>query len=93
MTKEEALKVISGIMNNYHIDSMTNQRIDEALSVAIQALKAEPIKHGRWTTEHLTSTGGGTYPIERCSECECASVVGRTNYCPNCGAKMDEVEE
>lgn len=61
-----------------------------------QTVKEQPTiepKKGRWITEHLVSTGGGTYPIDRCSECEYASVVGRSNYCPNCGARMDEAEE
>ena len=49
---------------------------------------AEPVRHGHW----LTSPTGWLY----CSECEgeppCEINV-RTDYCPNCGAKMDEVEE
>lgn len=51
------------------------------------------VKHGRWNAEHLCSTGGGTYPIDRCSNCGYASVVGKTKYCPNCGAKMDEARK
>lgn len=39
MTREEAIKVIMGVMNNYHIDSMKNRKIDEALSMAIEALR------------------------------------------------------
>lgn len=39
MNKEEAIKVIMDIMSIDHVDSMTNRRIDEALSVAIEALK------------------------------------------------------
>ena len=41
MTREEALNIITGVMNQYHIDSMINQRIDEALSMAIEALKID----------------------------------------------------
>ena len=50
--------------------------------------REDAVRHGRW----LTSPTGWLY----CSECEgeppCEINV-RTDYCPNCGAKMDEVEE
>ena len=54
--------------------------------------EAEPVKHGRWrVTPELES-----WDIVYCSECG----EGRwnkkgdnlPNYCYNCGAKMDEVE-
>ena len=47
---------------------------------------AEPVRHGRWLKN------GDRY-------CECSvchhegNTSGADNYCPNCGAKMDEVEE
>ena len=47
MTNEEAIKIITGVMNKYHIDTMINQRIDDALSAAIQALKNEPKRVGK----------------------------------------------
>lgn len=54
-------------------------------------IEAEPIKHGRWI-----EIG---HPWYECSECgERTAVVNLNgevvwNYCPNCGARMDEVEE
>lgn len=56
---------------------------------------AQPIRHGHWISERLCSTNGGTYGIRRCSNCEyCYNDFGdKWNYCPDCGAKMDEVEE
>lgn len=42
---------------------------------------AQPVKHGKWEINC-----DGNYPY--CSECEC-SPARATNYCPNCGAKMD----
>ena len=60
-----------------------------------QVVDAEPIRHGHWISERLCSTKGGTYGIRRCSNCEyCYNDFGdEWNYCPDCGAKMDEVEE
>ena len=43
------------------------------------------VKHGKWLLKHI---GVGHY--WECSECEFKNaVMPRTNYCPNCGAKMD----
>ena len=104
MTREEAIKVIENIKEIPHIDNMVNRNTDDALSVAINALKSEP-KHGRWVScQGLAEVG----------ECQCSVCkvvfyaddlynVGETdengvgqallpNYCPHCGARMDEVE-
>lgn len=51
---------------------------------------AEPIKHGRWIedfVEYECSVCGG-----RISDSTLAD-NSKPNYCPNCGASMDEVEE
>lgn len=53
----------------------------------IPAADVEPVRHGRWLINP-----DGYYPY--CSECkqEPARCI-MTNYCPNCGAKMDEGDE
>lgn len=51
-----------------------------------------PVVHGEWI-EEVDTMGGyeDYYPINYyCSKCEYLSRDGKTNYCPNCGAKMDE---
>ena len=40
-----------------------------------------PVRHGKW----LHRKNGVAY----CSECEVDTVEDETNYCPNCGTKMD----
>ena len=47
----------------------------------IPAADVAPVRHGRW----LHRKNGIAY----CSECEIDTVEDDTNYCPNCGAKMD----
>ena len=52
------------------------------------AVEAEPVKHGRW--ERQKYYGGvrkGIVARIICSECGYPNE--KTNYCPNCGAKMD----
>ena len=48
------------------------------------AADVEPARPGRWVQQPLNGTH-----IWRCSKCE---TIGRPqwNYCPNCGARMDE---
>lgn len=64
----------------------------------IPAADVAPVVHGmwesvdssywRWTSSNAVSVSHTTY---RCGRCGWGTVV-KTNYCPNCGAKMDEKE-
>lgn len=55
---------------------------------------AEPVRHGRWWRYPLSQFGfpDHIYMMRQCSECK-KVFDRRTNYCPNCGAKMDERKE
>lgn len=49
------------------------------------------VVHGKWI-EEVDTMGGyeDYYPINYyCSKCEYLSRDGKTNYCPDCGAKME----
>lgn len=48
---------------------------------AIQPADVAPVRHGKW----LHRKNGVAY----CSECEVDTVEDETNYCPNCGCRMD----
>ena len=51
----------------------------------------EPIRHGHWI---YTERGFPlAYGYNRCSVCGRSIGLDSTDYCPNCGAKMDEVTE
>lgn len=58
-----------------------------ALADAVPAADVEEVRHGRWIRE--------TNCYYRCSVCgdhhPCTKGNMDYNYCPNCGAKMDEV--
>lgn len=49
----------------------------------------EPVRRGRWVIP--TKIGYRSFDIPHCSVCNGipCGVDGNTNYCPNCGAKMD----
>ena len=57
-------------------------------TIAIQPT-VDPIKHGHWIA-HGKAFMGAT--IEACSECGELLCGYNKAYCPNCGAKMDEVQ-
>ena len=68
------------------------QLIDDAPTI-----KAEPVRYGHWEPLHADSKGYTNH--WNCSECS-RFVSLRYNekecefdYCPHCGAKMDEVSE
>lgn len=44
----------------------------------------DPVRHGRWVPFHSEAAGD----IQYCSACE-IGFDAKTDYCPNCGAKMD----
>lgn len=88
MTRQEAIAVLeSDAEYMYSQDSPYNR---EAYQMAINALQAVPVKHGKWIGKPVAG-----YSTVRCSVCKEAypENMGRWNYCPNCGAKMDEVKE
>lgn len=49
------------------------------------------VVHGKWIEEVDTMGGYEDYcPINYyCQKCEYLSKDGKTNYCPDCGARMD----
>ena len=51
------------------------------------AVDAEPVRHGRWIPQDVTFTRF------MCSACKSRNHAYRTDYCPNCGAKMDLKED
>lgn len=47
----------------------------------------QEVRHGRWIIDE--------WDTPNCSVCGCSGIDDyyATDYCPHCGAKMDEVEE
>lgn len=49
---------------------------------------AVPVRHGKWIFNPKDAIEM-MFTLPKCSECGAESVDGG-NYCPNCGARMDE---
>jgi hypothetical protein len=85
MTREEAIAVLeSDAEYMYSQDSPYNR---EAYQMAVEALKAEPIKH-----TYVIVDEDGNMECSNCGSSNCYD-----NYCGNCGAKLigerkDEVD-
>lgn len=73
-------------------------KVMEMIIDEMPTIEAEPIKHGKWegyirSVFHGTDEDGN--PIYRdvtvwqCQRCSRKTVI-KENYCPNCGAKMEE---
>lgn len=59
----------------------------KTLLLSQPAVDAQPVVHGHWVYDHWCEF--------KCSNCgewsNSKPYKGREKYCPNCGAKMDEV--
>ena len=94
MTREEAAKICQSIKFILDNDDYSEE-VEEALDMAIEAIQQMP-KRGKWRKrkikEHQFIQNG--YELYYCSECykNYSNTVGVEgfDYCPNCGARMEE---
>ena len=87
--------------NAYHLTNYATLILREAPTI-----EAEPVRHGRWVIEKRHAVSRNPYIDDNyfasatCSECDfCIHAetksfgypdLNTTNYCPNCGAKLDK---
>lgn len=71
----------------------------EGMIASLPAADIELVKHGKWVSMLVKRSDWkgnmqSYYQPNTCSECR-VGLAEKTNYCPNCGAKMDgkEVQE
>lgn len=76
-------KLKDALRNLYRYESFPIADIEQL----IDSMDIEFVKHGHWEWD------GYVYDMPwQCSECRCFNEYD-SNYCPECGAKMDKVEE
>ena len=75
--------------DNRHSDAKSRAQHNSEITACIKrvveqpTVEAVPVVHGEWKTDY-----GVLFPVYRCSECNCATALGKTKFCPNCGADM-----
>ena len=67
------------------------KRIIETVPSAQTEQTVDLVKHGMWVVDWFQV--GNAIPKYICSECGYYNGTARTNFCPNCGARMDGDEE
>ena len=82
--KEDVIKIIDEEIKAKSDYLQHNAQIDIMYKVQeLPTVEAKPVVHGSWETEFTAFL-----VVYRCSECNCATALGQTNFCPNCGADM-----
>ena len=56
----------------------------------IPSADVAPVRHGRWVESFKVNAPPTLRSRWKCSWCGNVQTYGATDYCPNCGAKMDE---
>ena len=78
--KSYAVDAVLDVYYNTSDIDLSGEKFEAAI-LKIPVADVAPVRHGKW----LHRKNGVAY----CSECEVDTVEDETNYCPNCGAKMD----
>ena len=88
---DEAIAKIKddGILGAGYDDAEREDDVIDMLE-SCHIVDAVEVVHGRWIEkqEQIPWCEDDVDVFDVCSVCDCAS-PGKSNYCPNCGAKMD----
>lgn len=90
-------KIIANDNWNKQTPTSWGAAFSDAIEIVDEQPTIDPVKHGRWEKDSDTAF------YWRCSECGCYLFWRKEdyllrhedepNYCPNCGAKMEESDE
>ena len=96
--KQALQSVLDGIVRNYIADKSFQCNfaagvvcdIRDTVIAEMPTIEAEPVKRGRWVWD----SDNDRYVCSRCNkepsgDCNGGCVSHLSDYCPNCGAKMD----
>ena len=81
ISRQAALEAIEELKNRYFDRKVVLAKAQDAVN---NMPTIDPVKHGRWVMQ------GTAYGCSLCGE---GVIHPFHNYCPNCGARMDEVTE
>ena len=94
----DADKIMADIATSARSTSKDYSLLSIARYIRIQpTIDAEPVRYGKWIEINTESGIFLDYDEVKCSECGFVEYFNkgwaRFKYCPNCGAKMDEVTD
>lgn len=79
--------------DDYYSLGARNQYDGDRLAIeTIPSADVEPVRHGRWEVFYAEELCGYRHAYYVCSSCF-GSSDDEFDYCPNCGAMMDEAGE
>ena len=76
--------ILEVLQNNFDCGNTYGYKVADEIIDLLPSVTSQEQKTGYWKTRPL---------ITFCSECGFELKIDNTNYCPNCGAKMDEPRE
>ena len=82
MTNKEAINCIEDMANDLQIFPDSKQ--GQALLMGVKALEQKP-KTGHWIEHNVKC-----YECSECNNTKSLYTGYKTDYCPNCGAKMEK---
>lgn len=85
MTREEAIRVLEKEKRFLFHGSSSDKCYEPAFDMAIEALKEPERKKSKWERTNLPYS-----TLCKCSNCGYDSGSILFNYCPDCGAEMEE---
>lgn len=90
MDRQTAVNLLDNLISM--VEDTQENDYDTAIKMGIEALKAcaQSVRRGKWVRHHEPFTWMG-YSYWTCSECGFGEDWNkrRSQYCPNCGARMD----
>lgn len=93
MTLQGAIQQLHDMRCNEKFPIYYKSAIDEVIKTIVA--DAQEVRRGRWM-EHSDEWDGGYYECSVCGEAftfiEGTPKENLYNYCPNCGARMEETE-
>ena len=89
--REYAVDAVADVYYNTPDINLSCEKFEEAI-LKIQTADVAPVVHGRWISKNPHGYEW-TFVCSNCGYVDGYPFNDRSNYCPNCGAKMDEKED
>ena len=88
-----------GTYGKKYVDGYNREKFDEWQEIidrieSVPAADVAEMKHGKWIEVQKENIWNDIVPVLECSACGkytvgTRGIMTKSNYCPNCGAKMD----